>query len=51
MLRRFFEVDRHHITVAALQVLAQVGDVPAGMVAAAITRYGLNPEALPSWKV
>ena len=43
-LRRFFEVDRHYITVAALTALAADGTVPAGTVADAIQRYGLDPD-------
>ncbi|HYD43121.1 MAG TPA: pyruvate dehydrogenase (acetyl-transferring), homodimeric type [Anaeromyxobacter sp.] len=49
-LRRFFEVDRHHVTVAALHALAQEGAVPAAKVAEAIKRYGLKKTAAP-WTV
>jgi pyruvate dehydrogenase E1 component len=44
-LRRFFEVDRHYVAVAALSALAADGTVPAGQVADAITRYGIDPDA------
>jgi len=48
-LRRFFEVDRHHITVAALQSLAKKGEVAPAVIAAAIDRYGLDKAAGPPW--
>jgi pyruvate dehydrogenase E1 component len=44
-LRRFFEVDRHHIVVAALTSLADSGDVERSLVAEAISRYEIDPEA------
>jgi pyruvate dehydrogenase E1 component len=43
-LRSFFEVDRHHVAVAALHSLAQEGTVPVSKVADAIKRYGVDPE-------
>jgi pyruvate dehydrogenase E1 component len=43
-LRSFFEVDRHHVAVAALSSLAQDGAVPASTVAEAIRTYGIDPE-------
>ncbi|HEX2072824.1 MAG TPA: pyruvate dehydrogenase (acetyl-transferring), homodimeric type, partial [Geodermatophilus sp.] len=48
-LRRFFEVDRHAVTVAALASLAAQGAVPATTVADAIRRYGIDTEAPPPW--
>ena len=42
-LRRFFEVDRHYVAVAALSSLAEEGVVPADTVADAISRYGIDP--------
>jgi pyruvate dehydrogenase E1 component len=44
-LRRFFEVDRHYITVAALKSLADTGEIDAARVQEAIERYELDPEA------
>jgi pyruvate dehydrogenase E1 component len=44
-LRRHFEVDAEHVTVAALDGLAQLGDVKAEDIANAIARYGLNADA------
>ncbi|MCC2680582.1 MAG: 2-oxo-acid dehydrogenase component, homodimeric type [Nitrosospira multiformis] len=43
-LRRFFEVDRHYITIAALKALAEDGRIEAGMVAQAIGKFGLDPD-------
>jgi pyruvate dehydrogenase E1 component len=44
-LRRFFEVDRHYIVVAALKELADNGEVDAKVVQDAIERYHLDPDA------
>jgi pyruvate dehydrogenase E1 component len=49
-LRRFFEVDRHHVTVAALQSLAVAGAITRERVAAAIERYGIDTEAPAPWQ-
>ncbi len=43
-LRRFFEVDRYHIAVAALKLLADEARLPQAQVVAAMTRYGIDPE-------
>ena len=43
-LRRFFEVDRAYVCVAALRALAAQGTVPASVVAEAITRYGIDTD-------
>jgi pyruvate dehydrogenase E1 component len=44
-LRSFFEVDRHHIVLAALKALADDGRVSADLAAKAIARYGIDTEA------
>jgi pyruvate dehydrogenase E1 component len=44
-LRRFFEVDRHHVTVAALKSLADRGAVQPARVQQAIDRYEIDPDA------
>jgi pyruvate dehydrogenase E1 component len=49
-LRRFFEVDRHHVALAALHALAEEGVVDASIPAAAISRYSIDPEAVPPWQ-
>ncbi|MBY0577641.1 MAG: pyruvate dehydrogenase (acetyl-transferring), homodimeric type [Burkholderiales bacterium] len=43
-LRSFFEVDRHYVAVAALKALADEGAIPMEQVAAAIKKYGIDPE-------
>ena len=43
-LRRFFEVDRQHIAVAALKALADEGAIPPSQVVAAMKRYDINPD-------
>ena len=45
MLRRFFEVDRFHVTVAALKALADEGTISAKKVTEAIKRYKIDPDA------
>jgi pyruvate dehydrogenase E1 component len=42
-LRRHFEVDRHHVVLAALTELAADDTVPASTAADAIARYGIDP--------
>jgi len=48
-LRDFFEVDRHHIVLAALVALADEGTVDRQLCAEAISRYGLDSERDASW--
>jgi len=43
-LRRFFEVDRHYVAVAALNALADDGDVPRSKVAEAIKKYDVDAD-------
>jgi pyruvate dehydrogenase E1 component len=43
-LRRFFEVDRHYIAVAALASLAEDAAIPAATVANAIARYEIDTD-------
>jgi len=47
-LRRFFEVDRQHVVLAALHALRDEQD-GAARCAAAIERYGLAPDAPAPW--
>jgi pyruvate dehydrogenase E1 component len=50
-LRRFFEVDRAHIVVAALCALARRGDagIVRADVARALARYEIDADRAPSW--
>jgi pyruvate dehydrogenase E1 component len=50
-LRRFFEVDRWHVTVAALKSLADDGVINPTVVAEAITKYDLDAERAAPWTV
>ncbi|BCU05843.1 pyruvate dehydrogenase (acetyl-transferring), homodimeric type [Allochromatium tepidum] len=43
-LRKFFEVDRHQVVLAALKALADEGAVPVSMVTDAISRYRIDPD-------
>ncbi len=42
-LRAFFEVDRHFVTLAALQTLAEEGAIPTATVQKAIEKYKIDP--------
>ncbi len=48
-LRRFFEVDRQHIAVAALDALARAGKIDRGTVARAIEHYAIETELSAPW--
>jgi pyruvate dehydrogenase E1 component len=50
-LRRFFEVDRRYVAVAALASLAADGAVPAETVADALRRYEIDPDKPAPWTV
>jgi len=50
-LRRFFEVNRHYVAVAALKALCDDGEVPAAKVAEAIAKYGIDTEKPAPWTV
>ncbi|MGI8974129.1 MAG: pyruvate dehydrogenase (acetyl-transferring), homodimeric type [Gaiella sp.] len=49
-LREFFEVDRHHVAVAALRSLAEDGELPSAVVQQAIERYEIDTESEAPWK-
>jgi pyruvate dehydrogenase E1 component len=44
-LRRFFEVDRHHVAVAALHALAAEGRIERSVVVEAIDKYEIDVDA------
>src|SRR5579862_3440864 len=44
-LRRFFEIDRHYVAVAALRELVDEGVIEPARVQEAIERYEIDPEA------
>jgi pyruvate dehydrogenase E1 component len=48
-LRRFFEVDRRAIVIAALKALADEERVPPAAVAEALGRYGIDADSPHPW--
>src|SRR5437870_3551958 len=50
-LRRFFEVDRYYVTVAALKALADERTMPAPRVAEALEKYGIDAGKPAPWTV
>ena len=50
-LRRFFEVDAEHVTVATLTALAERGEMDRAVVAKAIKDLGLDPDRPDPWTV
>ena len=50
-LRKFFEANRHYVTVAALKALADDGAIKADVVEQAIKKYGLDTERRDPWTV
>jgi pyruvate dehydrogenase E1 component len=50
-LRKFFEVNRHYVTVAALKALADDGEIKADVVEQAIGKYGLDTGRPDPWTV
>ncbi|MEA2279095.1 MAG: pyruvate dehydrogenase component [Solirubrobacteraceae bacterium] len=50
-LRSFFEVDRHHVALAALTSLAAEGAVDAAVPGKAIRSYGIDPDRPAPWRV
>ena len=48
-LRSFFEIDRHHVVLAALQALAQQGRIDPAVCAQALQRYGLHADVDAPW--
>jgi pyruvate dehydrogenase E1 component len=43
-LRKFFEINRYYIALAALKALADDGEIPVDRVSEAITKYRIDPE-------
>ncbi|MDR3411097.1 MAG: pyruvate dehydrogenase (acetyl-transferring), homodimeric type [Formivibrio sp.] len=50
-LRKFFEVDRFSVAIAALKALADDGKLPAEKVAEAIAKYGIDANKPAPWTV
>ena len=49
-LRRFFEVNRYYVAVAALKALADDGAIKPDVVGEAIAKYGLDTERVDPWR-
>jgi pyruvate dehydrogenase E1 component len=49
-LRRFFEVDRQHIAVAALDALARAGRIERARVGEALRRYAIDTARVDPWR-
>ncbi|HET6802686.1 MAG TPA: pyruvate dehydrogenase (acetyl-transferring), homodimeric type [Casimicrobiaceae bacterium] len=50
-LRDFFEVDRHHVVIAALKALGDDGVIGTDIPAKAIRDHGIDPERPDPWTV
>ena len=50
-LRAFFEVDRFHVVIAALDAIARGGFIARQVVASAIDRYDVKRSVPPPWSV
>ncbi|MFN8755459.1 MAG: pyruvate dehydrogenase (acetyl-transferring), homodimeric type [Burkholderiales bacterium] len=50
-LRKFFEVNRYYVVVAALKTLADEGQMPLKTVGEAIKKYGIDPDKPAPWTV
>ncbi|WP_025771586.1 pyruvate dehydrogenase (acetyl-transferring), homodimeric type [Thioalkalivibrio sp. HK1] len=50
-LRRFFEVDRFHVALAALKALADEGEIEVSLVREAIAKYEIDPRSPDPWTV
>lgn len=48
-LRRYFEVDAAHVSIAVLAALASGGSISASTVAAAIRKLDVDPESMDPW--
>lgn len=50
-LREFFEVNRYYVVLAALNALAETGQIDAAKAAEAISKYGINTNKANPWEV
>jgi pyruvate dehydrogenase E1 component len=50
-LRKFFEVNRYYVVIAALKALADDGQVPMKTVSEAIKKYGIDTDKPAPWTV
>ena len=50
-LRRFFEVDRQHIVLAAIESLVRAGSLEQNVLTEAIDKLGIDAKAPAPWTV
>jgi len=50
-LRKFFEVNRYYVVIAALKALADEGTIPLKTVSEAIKKYGIDVDKPAPWTV
>lgn len=50
-LRRFFEVDRQHVALAAIEALVRKGDLDGAVLTRAIAELGVDPATAAPWQV
>lgn len=50
-LRRFFEVDRQHVALAAIEALVRQGSLPREVLTRAVSDLGIDPAAPAPWTV
>ncbi len=50
-LRKFFEVNRYYVVVAALKALADEGTIPVKTVTEALKKYAIDPDKPAPWTV
>jgi pyruvate dehydrogenase E1 component len=50
-LRWFFEVNRYHVTIAALKGLADLGQYDPAKIDVAIAKYGIAADAKAPWLI
>ena len=50
-LRKFFEVNRYYVAVAALKALADDGQIQLSVVSDAIKKYGIDPAKPAPWTI
>jgi len=48
-LRRFFEVDRQHIALAAIESLVRDGQLPHSQLQKAVVDLGIDPDSIAPW--
>jgi pyruvate dehydrogenase E1 component len=50
-LRKFFEVNRYYVALAALKALADDGEIDKAEVTKAIKKYKIDPDKPDPWTV